>query len=173
MEGLLNRKGERFSRGRVPDRNGQGPYLDQVGLTTTKTWMARCCPKQARGEGFQEQERRLRPSGCCFVWVGGDEKRSVKLTIVDVNEAHLKGRLKDSEFAYVSIPRGGWRWSGEVEPVVVRLAASAWKDDYAEHPHGETSSRGRSSPLVMPHEGRRIRLVVWCDDFTFLGFDLK
>ena len=38
--------------------------------------------------------------------VKGDEKQGpVKLMFVDVKKAHLSGRLKDFEFAYVSLPK--------------------------------------------------------------------
>ena len=99
---------------------------------------------------FSRRCFRSRPRGCCCAWamvsgaVKGDEKQGpVKLMFVDVKKAHLSGRLKDFEFAYVSLPKeaGGF-------------------------------VRGRSAPTVMLYEQRGIRLVVWDDDFTFLGRDL-
>ena len=56
-------------------------------------------------------------------------------------------------------PRGGWRWSGEIDAMVeygVRHVASAWEDDYVEHLRGEGFSRGRSASTVMSHEERGI-----------------
>ena len=110
--------------------------------------------------------------------VEGDEKQGpVKLMFVDVKKAHLSGRLKDFEFAYVSLPKEAGGGVGRLRRWLcgMRSAASAWEDDYVEHLCGECFVRGRSAPTVMLHEQRGIRLVVWSDDFTFLGryLDLK
>ena len=107
--------------------------------------------------------------------VAGDEKRgAVTFIFVDVRKAHMNGKLNDSEFAYVSLPQEA---GGGVEKLKrwlygMRSAASAWEDDRVEHLRGEGFSRGRSAPMVMLHEEQAIRLVVWGDDFTFLGDDL-
>ena len=104
-----------------------------------------------------------------------DEMRgAVKLMFVDVWKAHLSGWLRDSEFACVSLSKEA---GGGVEKLKrwlcgMRPAASSWEDDYVEHLRGEEFLRGRSPPTAMLHEERGIRLVVWRDDFAFLGSDL-
>ena len=54
----------------------------------------------------------------------------------------------------------------------MRPAASPWEDDCIEYLIGQGFRRGRSAPTVMYHEDGDVRLVVWGDDFTFLGRDL-
>ena len=104
---------------------------------------------------------------------GNEESGAVKVMFIDVKKAHLNGRVKESEFAYVQLPdeAGGGvarlrRWLYGMRP-----AASAWEDDYVEHLTSAGFRRGKSAPTVLLHEGRGIRLVVWGDDFTFLGRD--
>ena len=53
----------------------------------------------------------------------------------------------------------------------MRPAASAWEDEYVEYLTEQGFRRGRSAPTVMYREGKDVRLVVWGDDFTFLGRD--
>ena len=48
-------------------------------------------------------------------------------------------------------------------------AASAWEDDYAVKMGRVGLLRGKAAPTTFVHQERGLRLVVWGDDFTFLG----
>ena len=104
--------------------------------------------------------------------IGGDERRGrVKLMFIDVKKAHLNGCLKSDEHAFVGLPdeAGGGvaklrRWLYGMRP-----AASAWEDDYAVNMGRVGLLRGRAAPTTFVHQERGLRLVVWGDDFTFLG----
>ena len=107
--------------------------------------------------------------------VRGDPHRGrVKLMFVDVKKAHLNGRLKEGEHAFVELPSEAGGGVGKLKRWLygMRPAASAWEDDYVEYLIGKGFRRGRSAPTVLYHEGMDIRLVVWGDDFTFLGRDM-
>ena len=106
----------------------------------------------------------------------GDPKRgSVKLMFLDVKKAHLNGKLRDDEYEYVELPveAGGGvgrlrRWLYGMRP-----AANAWEREYAAKlVESGGYLRGRAAPTVFVNPENGIRLVVWGDDFTFLGRDL-
>ena len=104
--------------------------------------------------------------------VGGDDKDgAVKLMFVDVKKAHLNGVVGDDEFAYISLTEevGGGvgllrRWLYGMRP-----AASAWKDHYAAKLKGDGFTRCKAAPTAFVNLETGVRLVVWGDDFTFLG----
>ena len=108
--------------------------------------------------------------------VKGDPRRGqVKLMFMDIKKAHLNGRLMQDEYAYVELPieAGGGvgrlrRWLYGMRP-----AASAWERDYAENLTKKAGfRRSRAAPVTFVHPVSDVRLVVWGDDFTFLGRDL-
>ena len=77
--------------------------------------------------------------------VEGDEKQGpMKLMFVDVKNAHLSGRLKDFEFAFVSLPKEAGGGVGRLRRWLhgMRVAASAWEGDHVEHLSSEGFSRG-------------------------------
>jgi hypothetical protein len=99
------------------------------------------------------------------------KKGKVKLMFIDVKKAHLNGKLKDDEFAYVQLPpeAGGGvarlrRWLYGMRP-----AAQAWERAYTEKLTGEGFVRGSASSVVFVNPETEVRCVVWGDDFTFLG----
>ena len=105
---------------------------------------------------------------------GQPSRGKVKLMFVDVKKAHLNGRLKEGEYAFVELPSEAGGGVGKLKRWLygMRPAASAWEDDYIEYLIGQGFRRGRSAPTVLYHEGKDIRLVVWGDDFTCLGRDM-
>ena len=104
--------------------------------------------------------------------VGGDEKNGpVKLMFIDVKKAHLNGEVAEDEFAYILLPKevGGGvgrlrRWLYGMRP-----AASAWEDHYAMRLKEVGFERGRAAPTAFVNTTTGVRVVVWGDDFTFLG----
>ncbi len=91
---------------------------------------------------------------------------------VDVRRAHLNGKLQDDEFAHIQLPvevGGGGvrlrRWLCGMRP-----AAKAWEGDYSKK-LGEDAGflKGRAVPSMFFNPCSGVRLVVWGDDFTFLG----
>ena len=104
-------------------------------------------------------------------------KGKVKLMFIDVKKAHLNGKLRDDEFAYIRLPpeAGGGvarlrRWLYGMRP-----AAQAWERAYTEKLTKEGFVRGEASSVVFANPETEVRCVVWGDDFTFLGreADLK
>ena len=103
--------------------------------------------------------------------VGGNDKDGqVKLMYIDVKKGHLNGEV-DDDFAYVTLPKevGGGvgrlrRWLYGMRP-----AASAWEDHYAANLKNEGYERGRAAPTAFTNKETGVRVVVWSDDFTFLG----
>ena len=108
--------------------------------------------------------------------VGDDElKGSVKLMFLDVKKAHLNGKLKEDEVAYVELPPEAGGGVGRLKRWLygMRNAASAWERDFAEKLVEEAGFvRGRAAPATFVQPTAGVRLVVWGDDFTFLGRDL-
>ena len=104
--------------------------------------------------------------------VGGNDKDGqVKLMYVDVKKAHLNGEVDDDDFAYITLPKevGGGvgrlrRWFFGMRP-----AASAWEEHYAANLKNEGYERGRAAPTAFTNKETGVRVVVWGDDFTFLG----
>ena len=104
--------------------------------------------------------------------VGGNDKDGqVKLMYIDVKKAHLNGEVDDDDFAYITLPKevGGGvgrlrRWFYEMRP-----AASAWEEHYAANLKNEDYERGRAAPTAFTNKETGVRVVVWGDDFTFLG----
>ena len=104
--------------------------------------------------------------------VGGDKRRgAVKLMFVDIKKAHLNGKLTEDEYAYVQLPpeAGGGvgrlrRWFYGMRP-----AASAWEEDYSKNLESIGFKRGKSASTTFFHAETGVRLVVWGDDFTFMG----
>ena len=96
----------------------------------------------------------------------------MKLMFVDVRKAHLNGKLQDDEFAYIQLPveAGGGvvrlrRWLYGMRP-----AAKAWEGDYSKRLVEDAGFlKGRASPSMFFNPCSGVRLVVWGDDFTFLG----
>jgi hypothetical protein len=105
--------------------------------------------------------------------VGGDDHRGrVKLMFVDVRKAHLNGKLRDDEFAYIQLPSEAGGGVGRLKRWLygMRPAAKAWENDYSEKLMGEAGFlRGKGSPSVYFNPVSGVRLVVWGDDFSFLG----
>ena len=107
-------------------------------------------------------------NGC----VGGNAHRGrVKLMFVDVRKAHLNGKLREDEFAYIQLPSeaGGGvarlkRWLYGMRP-----AAKAWEADYSQKLKEAGFLKGKGSPSVYFNPASGVRLVVWGDDFSFLG----
>jgi hypothetical protein len=102
---------------------------------------------------------------------GSDKDGQVKLMYIDVKKAHLNGEVDDNDFAYIMLPKevGGGvgrlrRWLYGMRP-----AASAWEDHYAANLKKEGYERGRAAPTAFVNKVTGVRVVVWGDDFTFLG----
>ena len=98
---------------------------------------------------------------------GNDKDGQVKLMYIDVKKAHLN----DDDFAYITLPKkvGGGvgrlrRWLYGMRP-----AASAWEEHYAANLKNEGYERGRAAPTAFTNKETGVRVVVWGDDFTFLG----
>jgi hypothetical protein len=53
----------------------------------------------------------------------------------------------------------------------MRPAASAWEEDYSKNLESIGFTRGKSASTTFFHAETGVRLVVWGDDFTFLGRD--
>ena len=53
----------------------------------------------------------------------------------------------------------------------MRPAASAWEEHYAAILKNEGHERGRAAPTAFTNKETGVRVVVWVDDFTFLGRD--
>ena len=108
--------------------------------------------------------------------VGGRVDRGgVKMMFVDVKKAHLNGKLKDDEFAYVQLPEEAGGGVGRLRRWLygMRPAAQAWEKDFAAKLVQEAGFiKGRASSSVFYHPVTGVRLVVWGDDFTFLGREL-
>ena len=108
--------------------------------------------------------------------VGGRPQRGVaKLMFSDVKKAHLNGKLNDDEFAYVQLPEEAGGGIGRLRRWLygMRPAAQAWEKDFVAKLVGEAGfvkGRASSSEFYNPDTG--VRLVVWGDDFTFLGRQL-
>ena len=90
---------------------------------------------------------------------------------IDVKNAHLNGEVDDDDFAYITLPKevGGGvgrlrRWLYGMRP-----AASAWEEHYAANLKNEGYERGRAAPTKFTNKETGVRVVVWGDDFTFLG----
>ena len=105
--------------------------------------------------------------------VKGDPRRGVvKLMFIDIKKAHLNGKLREDEFAFVWLPAEAGGGVGRLRRWLygMRPAATAWEEEYAEVVEKELGfARWRSAPTVFWHEKSGVRLVVWGDDFTLLG----
>ena len=104
----------------------------------------------------------------------GDEGRGpIKLMFVDVKKAHLNGKVKEDEFEYIRLPEEAGGGVGRLKRWIygMRQAASAWETDYADNLQAIGSRRGRAAPTAFVNLEKGVRLVVWGDDFTFLGRD--
>ena len=95
------------------------------------------------------------------------------MMFIDIKKAHLNGKLAEDEYAYVQLPieAGGGvgrlrRWLYGMRP-----AASAWEEDYSKNLESIGFTRGKSASTTFFHAETGVRLVVWGDDFTFLGRD--
>ena len=102
---------------------------------------------------------------------GRISKDPVKLMFIDIKKAHLNGKVRDDQYEYVSLKEeaGGGvvrlrRWL-----YGMRQAASAWEEDYAEKLKMNDYERGLAAPTAFVNKKNGVRLVVWGDDFTFLG----
>ena len=102
---------------------------------------------------------------------GNDEDGRVKLMYIDVMKAHLNGEMDDDDFAYITFPKevGGGvgrlrRWLYGMRP-----AASAWEEHHAANLKNEGYERGSAAPTAFTNKEIGVRVVVWGDDFTFLG----
>ena len=110
--------------------------------------------------------------------IGGDVRRGVvKLLFIDIKKAHLNGKLAEDEYAYVMLPSEAGGGVGRLRRWLygMRPAASAWEEDYSKNLESIGFKRGKSASTTFFHEETGVRLVVWGDDFTFLGrsYDLK
>ena len=83
----------------------------------------------------------------------------------------MNGEVDDDDFAYITLPKevGGGverlrRWLYGMRP-----AASAWEEHYAANFKSEGYERGRAAPTAFTNKETGVRVVVWDDDFTFLG----
>ena len=104
---------------------------------------------------------------------GREDQGHVKLMFVDVKKAHLNGKLKDDEYAYIQLPEEAGSGVARLKRWLygMRPAANAWESDYAKHLEENGFRRGVAAPTTFAHIEKGIRLVVWGDDFTFLGRD--
>jgi hypothetical protein len=102
---------------------------------------------------------------------GSDYEGAVKLMFIDVKKAHLNGEVAEDEFAYVLLTKEAGGGVGRLRRWLygMRPAASAWEDHYAEKLKGAGFVRGRAAPTSFVNPGTGVRVVVWGDDFTFLG----
>ena len=53
----------------------------------------------------------------------------------------------------------------------MRPAASAWEEDYSENLKQNGYERRLAAPTAFANKEKGVRMVVWGDDFTFLGRD--
>ena len=105
---------------------------------------------------------------------GTSKKGSVKLMFLDVKKAHLNGKLRDDEYEYVELPAEAGGGVGRLRRWLygMRPAANAWEREYATKlVESGGFVRGKAAPTVFLNPGTGVRLVVWGDDFTFLGRD--
>jgi hypothetical protein len=102
---------------------------------------------------------------------GGDDDGAVKLMFIDVKKAHLNGEVAEDEFAYVLLTKEAGGGVGRLRRWLygMRPAASAWEDHYAEKLKEAGFVRGRAAPTSFVNPETGVRVVVWGDDFTFLG----
>ena len=102
---------------------------------------------------------------------GSAARGPVKLAFVDIKKAHLNGKLSEEEFAYVQLPLEAGGGVGRLRRWLygMRSAAAAWEDDYAAKLESIGFARGKSATTVFMAPKSGVRLVVWGDDFTFLG----
>ena len=99
----------------------------------------------------------------------------LKLMFVDVKKAHLNGKLAADEFAFVQLPAEAGGGVGRLRRWLygMRPAAQAWEKEYSKRLVNEAGYiKGRASSSVFHHPVTGVRLVVWGDDFTFLGHEL-
>ncbi len=100
-----------------------------------------------------------------------EHPKSQHKLLVDVKKAHLNGKVKEDEWAYVALPAetgGGvarlWRWLYGMRP-----AAKAWGEDYSANLVSTGFVRGVAAPTVFHRPESDVRIVVHGDDFTALG----
>ncbi len=100
-------------------------------------------------------------------WKNGRWQRK-KLLFIDVKKAHLNGKVKDDEYAYVQLPDGTiWRlkrWLYGMRP-----AAQAWEAEFTEKLESVGFKKGSSAPTAFHDSGTDSQCVVHGDDFTFLA----
>ena len=104
---------------------------------------------------------------------GDPQKGAVKLMFIDIKKAHLNGKLREDEFAYVQLPEEAGGGVGRLRRWLygMRPAASAWEEEYSDTVVTAGFMRGKSAPTVFWNPRSDARLVVWGDDFTVLGRD--
>lgn len=102
---------------------------------------------------------------------GSDKDGQVKLMYIDVKKAHLNGVVEDETFAYILRPAEAGGGVGRLRRWLygMRPAASAWEDHYAAKLKSVGYERGRAAPTAFVDRSTGVRVVVWGDDFTFLG----
>ncbi len=90
---------------------------------------------------------------------------------LDVKKAHLTGKLREDEWAFVVLPTEA---GGGVAPLRrwlywMRPAAKAWEDDYAQNLRAAGYNRGHAAPTVFHEPVGDVSLVVHGDDVTARG----
>ena len=104
--------------------------------------------------------------------VGGcDADGPVKLMFVDVKKAHLNGEVGPDEHEFIQLPAEAGGGVGKLRRWLygMRPAASAWEEHYAARLAEAGFERGRAATTAFVNRETGVRVVVWGDDFTFLG----
>ena len=88
---------------------------------------------------------------------------------VDVKKAHLNGIVNEDEFAYVVLPQEAGGGVARLKRYGMRPAANACEKAYSDKMIEAGFVRGSASTSTFMHMESGVRVVVWGDDFTFLG----